>query len=275
MPAINCLYLLILYIMKVFFKSGKLLFVFLLLSIVRFRANAAQQDYYQLKIYHLKTRGQESRLDNYLEKAYIPAIHRQGIATVGVFKPVKPDTSGLLVYVLTPFKGFLKLEIIDSNLAKDDQYTADGKDYLSADYKEPPYARLETIILKAFPKMTQLAIPQLTAGKTDRIYELRSYESATESYNLNKVKMFNDGDEVGLFKRLGFKAVFYAEVIAGSRMPNLMYMITFNNMAEHDKLWKNFGDDAYWKSLLSKPEYQNNVSHIDSTFLHPAPYSDL
>ena len=261
--------------MKFRFKLNKIWLACLLLCGMYFKAGAATQDYYQLKIYHLKTQEQESRLDSYLEKAYIPAMHRLGVATVGVFKPVKPDTSGMLVYVFIPFKSFADLESNDSKLALDNEYTADGKDYLSADYKEPPYARLETIILKAFPKMPQPAIPQLTAGKAERVYELRSYESPTENYNLNKVKMFNDGDEIGLFKRLGFNAVFYSEVIAGSHMPNLMYMITFNNMAEHDKLWKNFGDDAYWKTLSSMPEYQNNVSHIDSTFLHPATYSDL
>ena len=261
--------------MKLNICLNKIWFLAALLSCLFLTAGAASQDYYQLRVYHLKTQEQESRLDRYLQDAYIPAMHRLGVTPVGVFKPVKPDTSGMLVYVFTPFKSFADLENIDSKLALDKQYTADGKDYINAGYKTPPYARTETIILKAFPKMMQSAVPQLTAGKTDRVYELRSYESPSESYNLNKVKMFNDGDEVALFKRLGFNAVFYAEVIAGSHMPNLMYMITFNNMAEHDRLWKNFSDDAYWKSLSSKPEYQNNVSHVDAIFLHPASYSDL
>ena len=253
----------------------KIWFSLTLLSGIGLEAGASTQDHYQLKIYHLKTAEQESRLDTYLQKAYIPAMHRQGVETVGVFKPLKPDTSGMLVYVFTPFKSFAALENNDSKLLLDNQYLADGKDYIDANYKTPAYTRMESIILKAFPKMTQPAVPQLTADKADRVYELRSYESATESYNLNKVTMFNDGDEVALFKRLGFNAVFYSEVIAGSHMPNLMYMITFNNMAEHDKLWKNFVDDAYWKTLSSKPEYQNNVSHADMIFLHPASYSDL
>jgi hypothetical protein len=58
-------------------------------------------------------------------------------------------------------------------------------------------------------------------------------------------------------------------------MPNLVYMVTFNSMADHDKLWKAFGADPYWKTLSAKPEYQNNVSHVDAIFLHPADYSDF
>ncbi|MEI9809692.1 MAG: hypothetical protein WDO16_18540 [Bacteroidota bacterium] len=51
------------------------------------------------------------------------------------------------------------------------------------------------------------------------MYELRSYESATEKIFKNKVQMFNEGDEIGLFKKLGFNAVFYSEVIAAAKCP--------------------------------------------------------
>jgi hypothetical protein len=65
--------------------------------------------------------------------------------------------------------------------------------------------------------------------------------------------MFNEGDEVGLFKRLHFNAVFYAEVVAGSTMPNLMYMTTFENRADRDTHWSTFGKDEYWKKLSDLP----------------------
>ena len=239
------------------------------------RANAASAYYYQLKIYHLKTQAQVDRLDHYLEAAYIPAMHRIGIPHVGVFKPIAADTSGKKVYVLTPFATFEHMEKSVELLAKDQQYLTDGKDYIDAAYNDMIYTRIETIVLRAFPKMLQPAVPELTSSKTDRVYELRSYESPTEKYNVNKVSMFNDGDEVALFKRLGFNAVFYAEVVAGSHMPNLMYMITFDSMAEHDTHWKAFGNDPYWKTLSAKSEYQNNVNHIDAIFMHPAAYSDF
>jgi hypothetical protein len=87
--------------------------------------------------------------------------------------------------------------------------------------------------------------------------------------------MFNKGGEVGLFERLGFNAVFYGAVVAGNRMPNLMYMTSFENKAARDEHWKAFGSDPFWKTLSAKPEYKNNVSKIDITFLTPAEYSDL
>jgi hypothetical protein len=250
---------------------------FILLASVSFSngACAASGYYYQIKIYHYKAQTQEDRLDNYLKDAYLPAMHRMGVKEVGVFKPVAGDTLGKRVYVFTPFRTFSQMENADKKLAEDQQYLTDGKDFIDAAFNDPVFTRMETIVLTAFPKMLAPAVPELTANKTDRVYELRSYESATEKQNINKVGMFNDGDEVALFKRLGFNAVFYSEVIAGSHMPNLMYMVTFNSMADHDKLWKAFGSDPYWKSLSAQPKYQNNVSHVDAIFLHPTAYSDF
>jgi hypothetical protein len=239
------------------------------------QAKATGEYYYEIKIYHLKSQAQEDKLDYYLEHAYLPALHRIGIKDVGVFKPLAGDTLGKRVYVLIPFRSWKQLEGLDAKLSDDQQYFIDGKDYINAPYNEEPYTRMETIILRAFPKMVEPAVPQLSSNKVDRVYELRSYESPSEAYNLNKVKMFNDGDEVGLFKRLNFNAVFYAEVIAGSHMPNLMYMTTFNSKPDRDKHWAEFSNDPYWKTLVAKPEYQHNVSKADILFLHPTAYSDF
>jgi hypothetical protein len=258
-------------------KKISIRLITLLLSFLFFAFNVSaspKRYYYELKVYHFKTFEQENRIEHYLKDAYLPALHRAGIANVGVFKPVKQDTADRRIYVYTPFTSLDKLTGIDKKLQGDTKYFTDGEDYMNADYKDAPYTRIEIMILHAFPGMPAPAVPLLTGSKADRIYELRSYESATEKYNFNKVRMFNDGDEIGLFKRLGFNAVFYSEVVSGAHMPNLMYMTTFNNKEDRDKHWDAFGKDAYWKTLSAKAEFQNNVSHVDITFLYPAEYSD-
>ena len=120
-----------------------------------------------------------------------------------------------------------------------------------------------------------MEIPKLTSPHTEHIFELRSYESATEKLYANKVQMFNRGGEIPLFKRLNFNAVFYAEVISGCHMPNLMYMTSFENKNVRDEFWKTFGSDPEWKHLSSMPEYQHNVSKADIILTHPTAYSDL
>jgi hypothetical protein len=241
------------------------------------RPTPPKQEYYQIRLYHLKTAQQEAQVDIFLQSALLPALHRQKITGIGVFKPIGNDTAATrLIYVLIPLKNLDQFITLPDRLAKDTQYLADGRSYLTATYDDPPYIRIESILLQAFPDMPQHATPW--AGQNysaDRVYELRSYEGPTEQYFANKVQMFNKGGEIPLFDRLGFHAVFYASVLSGAHMPNLMYMTSFDNMPARDDHWKNFGADPAWKKLSSSPEYQHNVSHIDDLFLHAAPYSDL
>ena len=89
--------------------------------------------------------------------------------------------------------------------------------------------------------------------------------------------MFNDGGEIALFKKLNFNAVFYGKVLSGSRMPNLMYMTTFENMADRDAHWKAFGSSEEWKTMSALPEYENkvSVSRNETILMRPADYSDI
>ncbi|WP_374164151.1 NIPSNAP family protein [Arcticibacter sp. MXS-1] len=264
--------------MKISYSRTLAFYFFLLiaaLSVSSASAVVPPQYFYQLKIYHFTTTAQESRLNDYLQKAYVPALHAAGIKNVGVLKPIAGQTVDSCIYVFIPFRTQDEMSSIDDRLNKNKEYLKAGSNYLDADFKNAPYTRIETIILKAFTGMPAPEVPTISAKKADRVYELRSYESATEKYHVNKVRMFNEGDEIGLFKRLGFNAVFYSSVVAGSHMPNLMYMTAFNNREDRDKHWKAFGNDPQWKTLSARPEYQNNVSHIDILFLRPADYSDF
>ncbi|GGI24621.1 NIPSNAP family protein [Pedobacter mendelii] len=251
----------------------KLLFLTVVLIAASTNVFAAKaQYYYQLKVYHLKTPEQEAIVDAYLKDAFIPALHRSGINSVGVFKPIAKDTLEQLVYVFIPFKkmdDFLKL---NETLEKDKQYLAAGSGYLNAEYSAAPYTRVESIILKAFSAMPEFAIPKLTTPKSERVYELRSYEAATENLSINKIGMFNDY-EVEIFSKLNFNAIFYGQVVSGSKMPNLMYMTTFNNKEDRDKHWVAFGED--YKKISGLPQYQHNVSKNVTLFVYPTDYSDL
>jgi hypothetical protein len=239
-------------------------------------AGAPVRQYYRLSVYHFKDREQEKILDQYFSNALLPVLHRMKIVSAGVFKALANDTAAdKKIYVLIPFNSVADVQKLNDELQKDKNYQAAGQEYINEVYSTPPYTRIETIILYAFPLAPRLKLPELTSAKNERVYELRSYESATEKIYQNKVKMFNDGDEIGLFKRLGFNAVFYSEVIAGPRMPNLMYLTTFENMEDREKHWKAFSNDAQWKTLTGLPLYQNNVQHADIIFLRPTDYSDI
>lgn len=232
-------------------------------------------EFYQITIYHFSTNEQQQLIEQYLKDAYLPALHRQKIKNVGVFTLIANDTAtDKRIYVIIPVKSLQQYSEITTRLTTDNEYHTNGKSYLDASYKTPPYSRLEIILTQAFPLAPFLNVPTLTGSRSERVYELRSYESATEKIFANKVKMFNEGGEIALFKRLNFNAVFYSSVIAGCNMPNLMYMTSFENMADRDAHWKSFGSAPEWKKMSALPEYQNNVSKNTSFFLHTTAYSD-
>lgn len=225
-----------------------------------------------MKIYHLKTKSQEDRIDRFLKNAYLPALHRIGIKQVGVFKPIAENGEEKLIYVFIPVAKFDQFATLNDLLEKDKTYLKAGEEYLKAPHNDPPFTRIESILMKAFEGMPLPAVPKLTSPRSERIYELRSYEASTEKLSANKVSMFNDG-EMDIFTDLNFNAVFYGQVISGSTMPNLIYMTTFNNKAERDEHWKAFGP-AY-KPMSQLPQYQNNVSKNVTLFLYPTEYSDF
>lgn len=230
---------------------------------------------YEMRIYHHLSAEQGAILEGYLEKALLPALHRQGIRQIGVFTAIANDTARVKdTYVLVPYPSLEAKMKAEGKLLADKRFLEDGKAYLDAPYDKPVYTRMETILLQAFRLAPRMQTPRLKGPRNARVYELRSYESATEKLYRNKVEMFNEGGEIPLFERLGFNAVFYADVISGPKMPNLMYMTTFEDRADRDGHWKTFVADEEWKRLSTMPKYQRNVSRSEIIFLRPTAYSD-
>ena len=267
--------------MNQFFKSkvnhllSVSLIIFLMFSCSK-TTESANPDFYQIKIYKLSSDEQVSGMDKYLKEAYIPALHRAGISKVGVFKPVEGDTvAGKVIVVWIPFKSLKQMDDLPMILDKDAKYLTEGADYIDAAYNNTPYSRIETILLKAFRDMPQFEVPDHNTPVSERIYELRSYQGPTEKIFRKKVEMFNEGGEMKIFKELNFKAVFYAEVISGSTMPNLMYMTTHANKQSREENWNAFRAHPDWKTLSAMEKYKNTVSKITIWLMHPADYSEI
>lgn len=236
-------------------------------------AQKGNRDFYELRIYHIENANQESQIDSYLEKALLPALHRNGIAKVGVFKPIASQAdAGKKVYVFIPYFSMGVYSEMEGKLAKDQIYQTAGSAYINAPFDNPPYQRIETAFLQAFTGHPRFTASNLTGPKKDRVYELRSYESPTEKLYKQKVRMFNEG-EMDIFTKLDFNPVFYGEVIAGASMPNLMYMTTFSNMESRDAHWDKFRSDPDWERMKVMPEYQNIMNKNDQRLLYPAEYS--
>ncbi len=234
-----------------------------------------QKQYYLLKEYVLHSAEQEARTDTFLKESYLPALKNLGVSPVGVFKTRAEAKDSLWqTYVLVPLKSLSQLALVEDLIITDKQMLKKGELFLSAAYDNPPFVRIRSTVLRAFEDMPLMVASPLKGPRSKRVYELRSYQSGTESLYRNKVAMFNEGGEIDLFHKLGFNAVFYGEVLVGDEQPNLMYMTTFDDMETRDKLWEKFFSSEKWEELKSDPKYQHNVSRADIMLLYPAEYSD-
>lgn len=239
-------------------------------------AQKGKQMYYELKVYRYSTPAQAEVTDNYLKNAFIPALHRAGINNIGVFKPIEKDTAfGKMVYVFIPYKTADQYFKLVETLESDQQYQQDGKAFLDADVKAAPFNRYESIFMKAFAFMPQMKTFPYSTPASERIYELRSYESATEAKALKKIHMFNEGGEMKIFEAIGSNAVFYGQVLLGSMKPRLMYLTTYENMKSHDEHWNEFRNHPDWKKLSSMEEYKGTTSKTKAFLCNPTDYSDF
>lgn len=236
-------------------------------------ADGGQPQYYEFRVYTTKSEAQQKLISEYWEKAAVPAYNRLGIATVGVFTE-EQDSPTNHVYVLIPFATPDAYASIPARLAADEAYQSAGRDYLETPKSSPAYVRFESSLLVAFDGMKQLAVPPSAAEKKPWIFELRTYQSHSESKGINKVKMFNAG-EIPLMQEVGLSPVFFAQTIVGSQMPNLVYMVSGESREAHKVHWKGFFDAPAWKKLLGDTQYKDNVSKVISVFLKRTPASQI
>lgn len=245
------------------------------------RASTPQQDrslqYFELRHYQLRRGPQTQVLDDYFSQAAIPAMHRAGAGPVGVFNVmIGPRSPALTVLIVHPtLESFATLP---EKLGADAEYQRTAATYLNVPATNPAYVRIESCLLRAFTGMPALELPfgGGEAGRRARIFELRTYESHSEAAGRKKIEMFNSA-EIGLFRRAGMHPVFFGQTLVGASMPNLTYMLVYEDMAAHDKQWAAFSADPDWRTLSTTPGNTDPeiVANITNTYLRPTAYSEI
>ena len=233
-----------------------------------------QTDYFQLQLFSYETAEQEAMLDSHFQDALLPALHRSGIKNVGVFKPIEGlNERKDFMMVLIPIQSLEQFEQLPELLTEDSEYQQSAQAYIDSPHDKSPFTRIESMILRSFSATPQLVLPELTSPRSERVYEFRSYEGATEKlYNL-KVEMFNEG-ESALFQELKFNPVFFCEVLSSAHMPHLIYMTTHADTTAQRLNWEAFVSHPEWERMKNLVRYQNTVSSITKYLLYPTEYSD-
>ena len=231
----------------------------------------APREYLLVEQYQIETEEQKNRFDAYLRDAAIPALNRQGFQPVGVFYP---DEGFATVYVLLHDKSLEKLLSVQDKLLDDAEYARKGADVLDAIRDNPGFKRLESTVLLAFKGMPGVERPESGPG---RVFQLRIYESPGVRTNRKKISMFNDAGEIAIFRRVGLQPVFFGQAIAGGKMPNLTYMLSFKDRDAQKAAWDKFRTDPGWLALKAMPEFADKtiLCNITNLLLKPAEYSQL
>jgi len=233
-------------------------------------ADPAGRQYYELRLVHLESQAKQEAYVKFLGEAAIPALNRIGIRPVGVFCMSEEQSPDL--YVLVPHSSLDSVATWVPRLAKDEVFLEAGADVLDAPKDDPAFLRMESSLLLAFYEMPRLAIP---SNKESRVFRLRIYESHSIGMGQRKIQMFNQGGEIAIFLRTGLTPVFFGEALVGSKLPNLTYMLGFDDREAADKAWETFLADPDWQKLRSDPFYKDTVSNITNIWLRPAACSQI
>jgi hypothetical protein len=241
------------------------------------RAADRPAEYYELRRYRLRRGPGQGIVDAYLRTAALPAWQRAGVGPIGVFS-VMIGADSPTFHVLLVHKTFDSIASLPDKLAADAEYEKAAAPYVNAEATSPAFVRIESSIMRPFETVPKLELPfgGGEAGRRSRIFEIRTYESHSEKASKKKIEMFNRG-EIAIFRRAGLTPVFFGETLAGDNMPNLTYMLVYEDMAARDKQWGAFAADPEWRKLSTTPGYTDPeiVSSISNTYLRPTNYSQI
>ena len=233
---------------------------------------APARQLYELRRYRLRTGHMRDTSRAYFRDALVPTLGRLGLGPVGVFDVTvgEPPTT----VVLIPHASAESAVTLQGRLAADAAYVKAAAPFFDAPAEQPAFERIESSLLLAFEGMPQLA--RTDPGKP-RIFELRRYEGPSEAASLKKIEMFNTGGELAIFRKVGFRAVFFGQTLYGTRLPQFEYMLTYTDLAERQAQWDVFRNDPDWKVLSQKEEYKDAriMSGATATYLAPQPVSQI
>lgn len=236
---------------------------------------ASPREFYQLRRYNLMSGPQLKATESYFGDALIPALTRMGMGPIGAFKlDIGQDTPA--DYLLIPGTSIEALAELDLRLAKDADFMKAAEPFWNATAAAPAFQRVETSLLAAFEGWPKVTSPASAATKGKRIFQLRTYESASNGGHVRKVEMFHSG-EFEIFLKAGFHPVFFGDALFASRMPNLTYMLSFADTQELEAKWDAFRNAPEWKKLSTSPRYASDqlVTNINNLMLSPLACSQI
>jgi len=223
--------------------------------------NATKQ-IYEWRIYTLT--GDSASLNHYFLECLIPACSRLNVKT-GAFQPTEyaegePQRRYLLL-VYSSIEHYLRVK---HEIWNDTLFRAAAQPFFDRSAATPVYSNFEDYLCEAFDAMPQMRSPESNRG----IFEFRLYRSPNEEANQRKISMFNN-TEISIFDETGINSVCYGEVLAGAKMPSLIYLTRYENLEKRNAAWDNFKVNPRWIALRKDPKYAHTATETTRQLLAP------
>jgi len=218
------------------------------------------------------------RLIDYANEVMIPGLKRIGIAPFG-YMIDDPQLSRSENTELRDVYAFIQYRSMDECMGLRARFAQETD--LIAKYQEsrqgtssqnPNFLSMDRTLLRFFDSVPRFEVPTQAA---DRVFELRIYRSFDSERNTAKIKMFEEGGEIDIFRKCGINPVFFGNAVFGTFLPNITYMTGYENAAALTKAWDTFRAHPDWLKLKDDPAYADTATEIKRICLRPLPGSQI
>ena len=229
---------------------------------------SATKEIYEWRIYTLNNEG--TMLDSFFENTLIPAYKRKNIK-VGAFKLFRlKDGEKDQRHILFIYPDIETYHKVKKTIWDDKEFREKAQPFFDTTAPNPTYSGIQSYLSEAFDKIPVHRNPD----PSRTLLEIRIYQSPNEEANQRKVTMFNK-DEIDVFDKVGVNSVLYGEILAGPRMPALLYLTWYKDEPTRSEAWGKFGKHPDWTRISKLPEYAHTATNNTSTFLSPLPFSQI
>jgi hypothetical protein len=245
-------------------------------GIISCTSNTKQDlEYYETKVFQISSAENQKKVLDFLEDAYVPALQNMGLSNIGIFVNADMKAADHSVYMLVPYCTLEQYSGISEALENDMAFQKAAAKFYAEPKTAPPYERIESSFFKAFSSIPFIELPEESVNKTDRIFEMRCYESHNDKMAALKRDMFNAGKETQLMRDLKMDPVFFGECLSGKNYPNLTYMLSASSMEESKAYWETFKKSPQWAEMKEIEKYKGTVSKIIQIYLKPVNFSGI
>jgi len=222
--------------------------------------------FYLVQKFDLKQGDQPGRLDEFFSKLLLPALNKVHSgpkiyldAQIAPHMPQKVAIYG--------FESLQHFEDVHTKMMGNKEFARAAEEFEKG--IEQGAEQQTNILLEAADYSPEIEIPK-EPRKTSRIFELRVYHSPT----YRQLKALHErfaGPEIRIFHRVGVHPILYSSTIIGPAMPNLVYLIPFDSLAEREKAWAAFGADPEWQTVRKESVAKyGQISQISNISLYRA-----